>query len=355
MDTRYPSVYVDRLGRQLALWHQYGLSDARAMKLLQLWIGYGLTQYMDKEGRYTFHSFNALRKILGYKTTVEMIDDVRRSQSFILLSCDVDVKLLKEYQFPCEVRPNRELQDGLTCFFSPLWKTLEEKDGNALPGSIVASRILSRICDDIDNNTLDNKIPSGGSAGAMMKEESKRQLTAAQEYFRGLIHNANPQQREPIDHLVRWLGQPEQPKPGQLKGYGLDAEQAYEVIDIMIETELAPHFAFDKSFSDPDKVKHPEKRIYQVTGFIKRYASKMVGNAVSRWRKRRASREASEAARLEAAIRKNRPLSPYEWQDLDGRRWMDDRQGRAVTIKPEAPPRPSDTAQWNYFDKCWTI
>ena len=378
MDTRYPSVYVDRLGRQLALWHRYGLSDARAMKLLLLWIGYGLTQYMDQEGRYTFHSFNALRKNLGYKTTVEMIDDVRRSQSFVLLSCDVDVRLLKEYQIPCENRPSRELQDGLTCFFSPLWKAHEGKDGEALPGSIVASRIMSRICDVIDNNALDNINTTCSTAGAVaalgaaqgkgskneaemamtveeMESIAKAELEQATEgakaYFRSLVHSQDQRQHQPIAFLLDWL---QSPQRGKSRGYGLTYDEAMEVIDVLIDRELAPHFARDRQFMSPSKVSKPENRIYQVTPYIERYCRDKVARAVEIWRRRRASREASEAARLEAAIRKNRPLSPYEWQDLDGRRWMDDRQGRSVAIKPEAPPRPSDTAQWNYFDKCWT-
>lgn len=379
MDTRYPSVYVDRLGRQLALWHQYGLSDARAMKLLQLWIGYGLTQFMDKEGRYTFHSFNALRKILGYANKAQMLNDVRLSQSFVLLSCDVDPHTLKESSLFTGVRPEKEYENGLTCFYSPLWRQRDDRDGKALPGSIVESQKKSQNLDVIDSNTLDSKNTTCSTAGAvaalgaaqgkgsideaemamtveemeaLAKAELEQATEGAKAYFRSLVHSQDQRQHRPIVFLLDWL---QSPQRGKSRGYGLTYDEALEVIDVLIDRELAPHFACDRQFMSPSKVSKPENRIYQVTPYIERYCKDKVARAVEIWRRRRTSREASEAARLEAAIRKNRPLSPYEWQDLDGRRWMDDRQGRAVTIKPEAPPRPSDTAQWNYFDKCWTV
>ena len=386
-ETRFPSVYVDYLGRQLYLWHQYGLTDARAYKLLRLWVGYGLTQYMDKEGRYTFHSFNQLRQLLGYKTIELMIDDLRRCQSFVLLSCDIDVSLLREFNSMTPSRPARELPGGLTCFYSPLWHALLETDGKPLSGSIPESRKNSRKCDDIYNNTIDNNIPSGGTASAVAAGEAaarqdgtgpthnghqeeyetltveELEALAAQEldlkrdevraYFRGLVKSTDSFQHHPISYLMKWLQRPTKYIPGKPKGFGLTAEEAQEVLEQMIQTELAEHFANDQHFWEPSKVNNPESRIFQVTRYIEKYSATLVNRSVNRWRKQQQADESLKARRLESAIRKNRPLSPYEWQDPEGKRWMEGLRGRVTQIQADAPPRPSERAQWNYIDNCW--
>ena len=50
----------------------------------------------------------------------------------------------------------REYPDHITAFFSPLWHELTEADGSPLEGSMAECRIMSRKCDGIDNNALDN-------------------------------------------------------------------------------------------------------------------------------------------------------------------------------------------------------
>lgn len=375
MNTRYPSVYIDRLGRQLALWEQYGISDSRALKLLHLWIGYKMTRFMDSQGRYTFHSFNQLRQQLGYKTVPQMLDDIRRSRSFVLLSCDIAPSLLKDQPFFAHCRPEREYQDRLTAFFSPVWHELGESDGKPLEGSLADCRIWSRKCDGIDNNAFDNKTLTGSTADAveagltasvrreslsleeveaLERQEVMEAISHARTYFHGLIRNTDARQREPIEFIIWKLRQPKDAPRGKVKGYGLTLEEAYEVLEIMIDKELAPHFARDKSFNSPSKVVKPENRIYQVTAYVKKYSSDMMVRAFKKWSKRLADRS-REASRREAEkVRLNRPLSPHEWQDDYGIRWMEDNRGNLITIPSDAPPRPSAESVWNFISSQWS-
>lgn len=375
-ETRYPSVYIDRLGRQLTLWTKYGISDARALKLLRLWLGYDLVHLMDKKGRYTFHSFNAIRQVLGYPNLSTMLDDIRKSHSFVLLSCDVDPETLKEHNVYTQLRPTRELTDGLTMFYSPLWHEREEDDGEALPGSIPLGQKNSQNLDRLYSNTLDSK-PTGSTAEAVaagkaaaadegyatltieqvatLEEQRLTQhIRDAKLYFRGLVGNKDDFQREPIDWLMKLLQQPLHPTPGRPKGYGLTTEEACEALEVLIDTELAPHFARDRQFMSPSRQAKPETRIYQVTNYVKRFSKDMVERAMKRWKKRAAERQRDQARRQEELVRLNRPLSPYEWQDAAGLRWMEDSRGNVMQVPAEAPPRPGESAMWNYVDQGWS-
>lgn len=375
MTTRYPSVYIDRLGRQLALWVQYGITDSRSLKLLHLWIGYKMTRFMDSQGRYTFHSFNQLRQQLGYKTVQQMLDDLARSRSFVLLSCDINASLLKDLSLFAPSRPEREYPNRITAFFSPLWHEWTQTDGEPLDGSMADCRIWSRKCDGIDNNTLDNNTLTGSTAAAveagiatsvnrealsleeveaLEREEVLQAISQAKAYFHGLVRNQDARQREPIEFITWKLQQPLNAPRGKVKGYGLTAEEAYEVLEIMIDKELAPHFARDKSFNSPSKLAKPENRIYQVTAYVKRYSTDMMARSVKRWKKRLADRHRDASRREAEMVRQNRPLSPHEWQDSDGQRWMEDTKGNLISIPCDAPPRPTDVAIWNFISNNWS-
>lgn len=374
METRYPSVYIDRLGRQLSVWEQYGIADSHALKLLRLWTGYGLTQYMDAQGRYTFHSFNQLRKEIGYPSVQMMIDDLRRCRSFVLLSSDVDTTLLRNNHLFLHSRPERELPDHITMFFSPVWHTWEEKDGYPLPGSIEMSQKKSQNLDANYNNTCYNKNLTGSTAGAVeavqpasgqevpmsisdIEAEQKRELlhaiAHAKAYFRGLIQNAQAAQREPMEMLLYRFQQPLTPEKGQAKGFGLTPEQAHELLLLMIDKELAPHFARDRQFMSPHRIKDPSQRIYQVKNYIKKYSTDMATRSYRQWLKQNAEKERAAAQLATQQRRQQRPISPHEWQEPDGSRYYDDPADGLMLIPADAPPRPSAEAHWNKFASSW--
>lgn len=376
METRYPSVYVDYLGRQLRLWRQYGIADSYRMKLADLWLGYGFTQYMDVQGRYTFHSFNQLRKEVGYPSIQKLFDDLRRCRSFVLLSSDVDTSLLPNKQFFLRARPDREYPDHITMFFSPVWHTWEEKDGHPLPGSIEMSQKKSQNLDANYNNTCYNKNLTGSTAGAVeavvpasgqevpmsisdIEAEQKRELlhaiAHAKAYFRGLIQNAQAAQREPMEMLLYRFQQPLTPEKGQAKGFGLTPEQAHELLLLMIDKELAPHFARDRQFMSPNRIKDPSQRIYQVKNYIKKYSTDMATRSYRQWLKQNAEKERAAAQLATQQRRQQRPISPHEWQEPDGSRYYDDPADGLMLIPADAPPRPSAEAHWNKFAKKWQL
>lgn len=365
---RYPSVYIDHLGRQLCLWSRYGISDSRSLKLMRLWTGYQLTCYMDSLGRYTFHSFNQLRQQLGYKTIQLMLNDVRCSQSFVLISADIDPASLKETKIFAQRRPNQEYANHITAFFSPLWHKWSEADGTPLDGSIHDCRIWSRKCDHNDNNALDNNNPTGSTADAediaqamsleqieeLEREEVVQNIQSAKLYFRTLIHNPDARQREPIEYLIWRFTQPEHPSPGKAKGFGLTPQQAYEVLTILIDKELAPHFARDQKFMAPQKVMNPAGRIYQVMAYVKRYSNRMQERAFKQWKSHAEECNQRALCRLAEQERDNHPLSPHEWTDTNGIRWYESASGKKHRIEEEAPPRPSATSVWNFISNSWT-
>lgn len=376
METRYPSVYIDRLGRQLSVWEQYGIADSHALKLLRLWTGYGLTQYMDAQGRYTFHSFNQLRLLLGYKSFSLMLDDLRRCRSFVLLSCDIDPSSLREKVLFSQTRPNKEYTERITAFFSPVWHEWSEKDGEPLDGSMEVSRKMGRKCDDNYNNTCYNKNLTGSTAGAVeavvpasgqegpmsisdIEAQQKRELlhaiAHAKAYFRGLVQNDQAAQREPMEMLLYRFQQPLTPEKGQAKGFGLTPEQAHELLLLMIDKELAPHFARDRQFMSPNRIKDPSQRIYQVKNYIKKYSTDMATRSYRQWLKQNAEKERAAAQLATQQRRQQRPISPHEWQEPDGSRYYDDLADGLMLIPADAPPRPSAEAHWNKFTKQWQL
>ena len=374
METRYPSVYIDRLGRQLSVWEQYGIADSHALKLLRLWTGYGLTQYMDAQGRYTFHSFSQLQRLLGFRSIQQMIDYICRSKSFVLLSCDINSSCLRNKPLFSSSRPQRELPNRLTAFFSPVWHELEKEDGKPLDGSIAECSNSCSSCNANYNNTLDNKNLTGSTAGAVeavvpasgqegpmsisdIEAQQKRELLQAiahaKAYFRGLIQNAQAAQREPMEMLLYRFQQPLTPEKGQSKGFGLTPEQAHELLLLMIDRELAPHFARDRQFMSPNRIKDPTQRIYQVKNYIKKYSTDMATRSYRQWLKQNAEKERAAAQLATQQRRQNRPISPHEWQEPDGSRYYDDPADGLMLIPNDAPPRPSENAHWNKFVSLW--
>lgn len=380
MESHYPLIPTELLGRMLCVWEQYGITDSHTKKLLRLWLGYGLTQYMDTQGRYTFHSFNQLRQVLGYKTFQQLYDDLRRCHSFVLLSSDVDTTKLREKHFFARSRPDREFPGGLTIFFNPSWYDWKEEDGEMLDGSYdkneLKSRKKSRICDDnYITKYNNNKNLTGSTAGAVeavvpasgqevpmsindIEAEQKRELlhaiAHAKAYFRGLIQNAQAAQREPMEMLLYRFQQPLTPEKGQAKGFGLTPEQAHDLLLLMIDKELAPHFARDRQFMSPNRIKDPSQRIYQVKNYIKKYSTDMATRSYRLWLKQNAEKERAAAQLATQQRRQQRPISPHEWQEPDGSRYYDDPADGLMLIPADAPPRPSAEAHWNKFTKQWT-
>lgn len=375
MESRYKKISLELIWRQLYAWEQYGITDSHAMKLFRLWMGCGLTQYMDTKGRYTFHSFNQLRQVLGFRTLHDMFECLRRCRSFVLLSCDIDKSLLQGNQLFRQSRPDKEFPDRLTAFFSTVWHEWSESDGIALEGSIPGCCKCNCKCDDNNKESINNNL-TGSTAGAVeavqpasgqevpmsisdIEAEQKRELlhaiAHAKAYFRGLIQNAQAAQREPMEMLLYRFQQPLTPEKGQAKGFGLTPEQAHELLLLMIDKELAPHFARDRQFMSPHRIKDPSQRIYQIKNYIKKYSTDMATRSYRQWLKQNAEKERAAAQLATQQRRQQRPISPHEWQEPDGSRYYDDPADGLMLIPADAPPRPSAEAHWNKFAKKWQL
>lgn len=387
MESRFPTIPAELLGRMLSVWEQYGITDSHSKKLLRLWLGYGYTQYMDAKGRYTFHSFSRLRQVLGFRTMQDMFDSIRRCKSFVLVSCDIDTSLLRGKQLFSHTRPEKEFPNRLTAFYCTQWHQWSKEEGTPLDGS--SSEYCKCDCKCNDNNNIfnNNNNLTGGTAGAVeavqpasvgsgakavvpasgqevpmsindIEAEQKRELlhaiAHAKAYFRGLIQNAQAAQREPMEMLLYRFQQPLTPEKGQAKGFGLTPEQAHDLLLLMIDKELAPHFARDRQFMSPNRIKDPSQRIYQVKNYIKKYSTDMATRSYRQWLKQNAEKERAAAQLATQQRRQQRPISPHEWQEPDGSRYYDDPADGLMLIPADAPPRPSAEAHWNKFTKQWT-
>ena len=130
--SRFPYWY--HLGRQMKLWHRYGLSDSHCNKLWRLWVGYEFMDLMDENGRYLKQHYNEIRLRLSYASTATLLADIRRCRSFFLTGTD---------------------NNAPTLFFSSLWHRWEVSDGQLLPGSCELSETDSiGMCTDTENQKM---------------------------------------------------------------------------------------------------------------------------------------------------------------------------------------------------------
>ena len=317
-----------------------------------------------------------------------MFDSIRRCKSFVLVSCDIDTSLLRGKQLFSHTRPEKEFPNRLTAFYCTQWHQWSKEEGTPLDGS--SSEYCKCDCKCNDNNNIfnNNKNLTGGTAGAVeavqpasvgsgakavipasgqevpmnindIEAEQKRELfqaiAQAKAYFRGLIHHEQAAQREPMEMLLYRFQQPLTPEPGKQKGFGLTPEQAHELLLLMIDKELAPHFARDRQFMSPNRIKDPSQRIYQVKNYIKKYSTDMATRSYRQWLKQNAEKERAAAQLATQQRRQQRPISPHEWQEPDGSRYYDDPADGLMLIPADAPPRPSAEAHWNKFTKQWQL
>ncbi len=149
------------------LWNRNHLSETRCFKLFQLYIGYRLQDYMDKEGRYPKCFFTLIKRELGYKTTDQLIDDVRRSQSFLLMGNDPHCP-----DFIC----------------TPIWYA--EITNSGIFDAIFPSKSCGNSY-NIYNNTLPGgtsyELPLSGGKPSDVKHDADDRRKVVQAYFRWML------------------------------------------------------------------------------------------------------------------------------------------------------------------------
>ncbi len=348
-EPKYPKIEAKYLSTMLKIWKQHRkLRDASALKLLRLWLGYEFTDLMDEHGRYTALYFNELRQRLRYRLMADMLEDIKKTQSFVLVGSS------DEYR-------------DISAIFSPMWHNHEPADGKILTGSYDASsRICNCICDG--NVNIFNFNTTVGNAGAFSPEgetvaedeadaceyartvQVRRRIVA--DYFLWLSRQTDADHRGLVERLMLRITRPCDRRGRPLPQYQLTEEQGREVWQVMVDQVLVPYFATREEFFRPTYMQHPERRVWWLSNLFRKWSGLPLV-ATRKWRYHRRSREAEEAAAHEAAQRLYRPRSPYEWEDADGCRWYDTPQGIKQQIPADAPPRPTETSGFNYIRHGW--
>lgn len=330
-EPRRPQVYWNHLGRQLKLWRGYKISDAHALKLLRLWLGYEFTDLMDSQGRYPLAYYNEIRQRLGMRSSVQLLDSLRRCQSFYLIGTDSN-------------KP--------AYIVSPIWHEWEESEGPLLPGSIPVEKSckLSCICNaSIEYNTIDNTTVGTDEVG-------ERNAQARRNEVRGYLQWM--EQQTDADHtalrnlLMKRIREPCDRKGQILQNQVPTDEQAMQVWRILLDRVLTDYLMKREQFFNANFKKHPERRIYWLNNLMKHWGKGFVVDARKIWRRQARQLEVDTVQQELHAMQQNRPISPYEWMDDDNVRWYT-MNGVLSRIDADTEPRPSATAVYNFITKSW--
>ena len=332
-------LYWDHLGRLLRLWRGRKINEIHAHKLLRLYLGYEFTDLMDPFGRYPPYHFNEIRRRLCLKTTGKLLDDIRSCRSFYISGSD----------------------DGdIRSISSPLWHKYDSADGCLLDGSFsegVAESVAESdvLIHNIDNTTVgysDESALSGKSNAAKDWCLAERDQVAARhlvaDYFDRLEQSSDLSQRSVIDLMLRQCMAAK-----DAEGKALTEAEAADLMHLMISTQLVPYFAHRQDFFSPTYMAHPERRVYWLTAFVKRYLKQHLSRALKLWHRRRQVIERIALDQHLDTIRSVRPLSPHEWMEPEGRRFYLDPSDGVTAIPPDMPPRPSPDAIINPHTKQW--
>lgn len=254
-----PLVSWKHLGRQIKIWRHYHITDAHALKLLRLWLGYEFSDLMDEYGRIPLPYFNELRRRLCYKTHVLMLDDIKRSKSFFIVGFS---------------------ENNITAIFSPLWHTYESADGKLISGPESIDESQMRVANATVLYTSNNIYnPNGVTAEAVSFDEGSDQRDVfarrniIRNYFTWLTQQTDLDHKTLVEdiryHLQHAIG-----KNGKvMKEYSIRDEEVSDAYKLFVEKFMIPYFSRRQDFFKPDYMSHPEKRIYWLRNFFKRSMS----------------------------------------------------------------------------------
>lgn len=346
---RRTQVYWNHLGRQLKMWKSYRIADAHALKLLKLWLGYEFLDLMDEFGRIPVPYFNEVRRRLGYKTFMLLLDDIRRSQSFYIVG---------------------NSEQDITAICSPVWHNYEKTDGLLLRGSAKISESQNESQNDgyskeISNDINNKEILTGSNATAFSDETNpadesknlKREIIVrrriVKDYFTWLLRQNDSEHSMMVDDILFRIRNPRKKTGESIPELSLTEQQGSEVFQIMVDKYLVPYFQTREEFFKPAFMQHPEKRVFWLSRLFKRFGGDFIYKARNHWRRVRKDLEAEALAVADQQQMQYRPRSPYEWEDPQGNRWFLAPNGSRYKIPLEAAPRPSETATYNYITNKW--
>lgn len=334
-EPRRPQVYWNHLGRQLKLWRGYKISDAHALKLLRLWLGYEFTDLMDSQGRYPLAYYNEIRQRLGFAKWKDLIDDIRRCQSFYLIGTNSD-------------RPEY--------ISSPIWHEWNETDGPLQMGSIQVEKSQEMSQDFDESKEYSNEYNTKDITTVGTDEVGERNAQARRNEVRGYLQWM--EQQTDADHtalhnlLMDRIRNPRDRKGQILQNQVPTDEQAMQMWRILLDRVLTDYLMKREQFFNANFKKHPERRIYWLNNLMKHWGKGFVVDARKIWRRQARQLEVDTVQQELHAMQQNRPISPYEWMDDDNVRWYT-MNGVLSRIDADTEPRPSATAVYNFITKSW--
>ena len=345
LEPRRASATFKYLERQLKLWRSYRINDAHCNKMLRLWMGGEFVDLMDEAGRIPVYHLNEVRRRLGYKTSMLLIDDIRRSRSFYIVGLN---------------------EKDLVAIGTPRWYNYEPEDGILLSGSIPVEE-SQKESQNATHSIVENKIVvlTGGNTTVFSHEGSpedetakmKREVLArrriVKEYFAWLQRQKDSDHKSLVEDTLYRLCNPTKKTGEKITELALTPEQGKEAFQILVDDYLVPYFQTREDFFKKSYMEKPETRIHWLKNFFRNYTGSLIVKARKRWRHKSKELEAQAIADAAEMQMQYRPRSPHEWEDPDGNRWYVTHNGSHQQIPPEAEPRPSETAMYNSIAKRW--
>lgn len=358
------------LGRMIKQAERKGMSATAIMRLLKLYVGTDTHGLLNEWGVYMQCNFNQLASVLKMKSPTELIQQVRDSEWFIMGECPPGQRGF--YSLVWFASPlfldEKELSLQLTRDESPK-EPLAPLTDEVMLGGLFTSGITPEL--DSKNGPVNciinytgkqyiilsgrkQQAASGTSANPETKFPQKRKLpeTVRDQIVTQFIDEVRLSDihRPMFEGILNMLTNPSKdgiPMKGAEK---FSPQEAREILRIMMYCHVKPYFMDSERFfntqSFTNRVAWLQSLLYSG------YGKRLLGRAKVQY-KRTCHRKQRQDLQTDLQNRRsNRPVSPHEWMENDIRYYQDSLDG-VVEIPSEAPPRPSETAHWNFVSLVW--
>lgn len=216
------------LARLLRVWKERKMTHAQQMRMLRLWLGVEFRSLMDKEGRYPEHNFYELSRLLSYRSVQLFLDDIRKSDCFIMLC-------------------NSKEGDSFVC--SPLWGNYAHFTADLAP-NVVQNRNINNIINHPDGtikyifkekeeekeNGNENDNEKRKSRKRNLEEVTDENMETVKEFFHYL--NTTPALRH--EFFTSFIE--------EFRREGYTQEWAKKIMVTMMQDTFMPYFARKQEF-----------------------------------------------------------------------------------------------------------
>lgn len=353
------TVDIKLVRRLMATWKTNGLTDTNIRKMMMLYLGE--PAWMDLNKVYPCGNFYNISRGLRFGSKTDFLTILLRSKGFGYIWKDDKAE---------------HNTKNLFAFYTPIWHEEKKEDmvvdnaseqpgncGTAPNATLIPASSTQNPASSTQNPANSVRYNSLYIIKKNIKKKENNNYVSAQNF-----QNFSPEQKVRIEAAVK-----------SLFNYIATDQDAYtNIVESINETtlKLMPELYIDEKAACPTTLatrqffnahlypyllEHSERmmKIPTLLGqscWIRNllkldFMQKKISAAVSDTR----LYLMQHAAEM---IRQNRPVSAYEYQDKATEQRFYDVRNKDGTIKQiripnEAPPRPSDSAAWNKFDKKW--